>query len=234
MATITKRELRQVIAEALDDRPNPLIDDVADDDLSKLINGLSNNDREETKNVLTKLSKKVDDHDGTNAAEVTEALLRTEIRKILVAESSQSTHVEFDDEEKPTQPKKWDADDDDVTDYKTIANDLDISASGGHRLMVTTLHKFEALSKLDDEGEGKFGAKLISWVGEYIDMLASTNELTDEDIRDLKNHPNILAMSDEFREFIAPRVQAFADSYLGHNAYAYKDDPKYAHRRKFM
>jgi hypothetical protein len=83
--------------------------------------------------------------------------------------------------------------------FEEIAKKLGISVAGAKRLEVVALAKVEYLHDLDEKDRGEIIATAVE---DYIKYLSKSGELSKEEVGLMKQHPEIVANLDGFREHL--------------------------------
>lgn len=83
--------------------------------------------------------------------------------------------------------------------FSDVASKLDISVSGVHAIVRDTLKKANFMKKMEDEDFEIFSLQTIK---DYINLLYSTGELSQDDLQVLSNNPKIVADLDGYRDYI--------------------------------
>lgn len=88
--------------------------------------------------------------------------------------------------------------------FEEIAKKLGISVAGAKRLEVVALAKVEYLHDLDEKDRGEIIATAVE---DYIKYLSKSGELSKEEVGLMKQHPEIVANLDGFREHLHKYVR---------------------------
>lgn len=82
--------------------------------------------------------------------------------------------------------------------FEDIAGRMGFSVAGAKQAVGKAMGRLGFLAKMDSDDRELM---LLSAINDYIDYLATSGELAPADIQLMKNHPDIIAGEDEFREF---------------------------------
>lgn len=89
--------------------------------------------------------------------------------------------------------------------FDTIAKELGFSVSGAKQAVDKALDKARWLAKVDpDERE----LIVLHAMNDYIALLQKTGELTDDDVKLMRAHPDVVRELDGFREFLHGKIKA--------------------------
>lgn len=229
--TITEKALRILVREALDAgvKPNPLIDDTpaatTDPDhvptdvigLNTAVQQLVKNvDDKNVKNAFDAVSKalgdvvtksssdKKEEKTMKDVSSQTESRVRDMIKQIISEDYEDIKQKVLDDLDDEKDSEEID-DSPDEDAFAKIASEFGISVSGAKQLVDKTLARYKFVSQ---EYEGNDGTTtdievlVLSAIKDYIDVLASSGELTDEDLKTVSDNPDIVRELDGFREFL--------------------------------
>lgn len=88
--------------------------------------------------------------------------------------------------------------------FEDIAADLGFSVAGAKQAVDKALEKARFLAGMDEDDKEIL---ILTAMNDYIDQLASSGELSPQDVQLMKDHPDIVRELDGFREFLHTAVR---------------------------
>ena len=88
--------------------------------------------------------------------------------------------------------------------FEKIAAEMGFTQEGAFKAVNTAMQRFKALHEMDPEDREEM---VLTGINDYIDHLASSEEVSTDEEELMRLHPRIVAMSDEFREFFSKYVK---------------------------
>jgi len=89
--------------------------------------------------------------------------------------------------------------------FAAIAHELGMSVAGAKNVVDTALSKARFLATLP---EGELDLLVVAAVADYVGQLAGSGELSDAEVKELRDNPEAVAGLDGFREFLGRRLKA--------------------------
>lgn len=88
--------------------------------------------------------------------------------------------------------------------FEKIGEKLGFTPEAAKKAVATAMERFKVLHSMDPDDLEEM---VLTGTDEYIDMLAKTGELTDDDEKFMRQHPDVVAQSETFREFFSKYVK---------------------------
>lgn len=88
--------------------------------------------------------------------------------------------------------------------FEKISKKLGFTPEAAKKAVATAMERFKVLHNMDKDD---LEDMVLTGVDEYVDMLAKTGEMTDEEESFMRQHPEHIAASDTFREFFSKYVK---------------------------
>jgi hypothetical protein len=85
-----------------------------------------------------------------------------------------------------------------------IGASLGFTQEAAKKAVETAMERFKALHVMDPDKRAEL---VVTGVNDYIDMLAKSGEMTEEEEEFMRLHPKVVAMSDTFRDFFSKYVK---------------------------
>lgn len=96
--------------------------------------------------------------------------------------------------------------------FQEIADELGFAVSGAKQAVDKALSKAQFVATMDQD---ELEVLVLQSMGDYIDKLAKSGELTPEDVQLMKSHPDIVRELDGFREFLDKALRKVRKSSTG-------------------
>lgn len=85
-----------------------------------------------------------------------------------------------------------------------IGEEMGFTKEAAKKAVETAMERFKALYTMDDAERGEL---VLTGISDYIDFLASSGEMSDEEESFMRLHPKVVAASDSFRDFFSKYVK---------------------------
>lgn len=224
MVRVSKKAIKELINEAfdttipLDDEAdiidvNPVVDPIASETdpenekfvpqnaqeldiaVRSLVSTIGDYDAAEAYQAIKSALSTLEKDDGRDMDTKLEEMLRKQVRAILK-------------EETPVVPQGAAGGGEDDVKLKDIAAQLGMSPSGAKQLIDKSRLQFDFLAKMLHNDWEEFEDFVLNAAADYIKFLASSGELTDADVKLLKQHPDMVRDLDGFREWMHDRIRS--------------------------
>lgn len=208
MQRVSEKAIRELINEALDGgiEPSSLVDktQLAQGSLKTIKK--HNNERSIDSSVIVKnAANAASDEEGLDMKfnKKIEEAIRKEVRKI-ISEMKPNKFVDpadvaADEDEEIERRKMNTMSDVGGATFQEIADELGFAVSGAKQAVDKALTKAQFVASMDQD---ELEVLVLQSMGDYIDKLARTGELSPEDVQLMKAHPDIVRELDGFREFL--------------------------------